>query len=482
MTEKFFYGGNTWFARMSTGAVAVWLTSVATDKIEYRINNGSWKTLEVLFLSNNQKSGEGIIRELQADTSYIVELRARAVSDGEWFTSGEYSYKTLKLATIKSIEPSELEIGETLTVNLDNPEGANGFTEYAIVIRSEDHQWLHDASSDYSVGDSFSFDFPSYSNEDIYKYILNTRKGNIPGATSAPFSVRLLERDSYLVEEAESIYKITENESSKPLFSDWSFKDTNSKTVALTGSNQKIIKNYSKLEAKITSANKMVTQKLATPLHYVFAVGSKAVQKAYSTNDLIFNVENPDNEIMSMTAVDSRLFTRKREVNLGNDFIEYAKPTMSININRNDGVDSDTKLTISGTWWNGSFGAVTNTLDLRYRYKKTSASNYGSWVSLTPTINGNSFTFDDYIVGDMGANGFDPSENYDVQIRLRDELENEDNYLLTLRLDNAQPNLALHEDGVAINGPYDDTKGKGLQIYGNEIWFNDILLFYYEDD
>ena len=283
-----------------------------------------------------------------------------------------------------------------------------------------------------------------------------------------------------MIEEAESIYKITENESSKPLFSDWSFKDINPKTVALTGNNQKIIKNYSKLEAKITSANKMVTQKLATPLHYVFAVGSKAVQKAYSTNDLIFNVENPDNKIMSMTAVDSRLFTRKREVNLGDDFIEYAKPTMSININRNDGVDSDTKLTISGTWWNGSFGVVTNTLDLRYRYKKTSADNYGSWVSLTPTINGNSFTFDDYIVGDMGANGFDPSENYDVQIRLRDELENEDNYLLTLRLDNAQPNLALHEDGVAINGPYDDTKGKGLQIYGNEIWFNDILLLYYE--
>ena len=88
--------------------------------------------MEVLLLSNNQKSGEGIIRELQADTSYIGELRARAVSDGEWFTSGERSFKTLKLATIKSIEPSVLEIGETLTVNLDNPEGANGYTEYGI--------------------------------------------------------------------------------------------------------------------------------------------------------------------------------------------------------------------------------------------------------------------------------------------------------------------------------------------------------------
>ena len=86
------------------------------------------------------------------------------------------------------------------------------------------------------------------------------------------------------------------------------------------------------------------------------------------------------------------------------------------------------------------------------------------------------FNFDGLIEGDLNANGFTTSESFDIQLSFNDRIYSDIKIEILI---GANPNLDLHMDGTAINGAYDDSLESGLQIHGNHIYFNDILLFKY---
>lgn len=61
-----------------------------------------------------------------------------------------------------------------------------------------------------------------------------------------------------------------------PIFSNFTFKDTNATTVGITGSDQVLIQGVSTLEVKISDANKAVTRKYANRGNYGFFIGGYA--------------------------------------------------------------------------------------------------------------------------------------------------------------------------------------------------------------
>ena len=93
-----------------------------------------------------------------------------------------------------------------------------------------------------------------------------------------------------------------------PTFTNFTYQDINTTTTALTGNNQTIIKGYSSLRGIITTANKMVAIKGATPSRYELAVsGSTTKSGNYSASATVnLDIGVVSSNVFTVNAIDSR--------------------------------------------------------------------------------------------------------------------------------------------------------------------------------
>ena len=141
-----------------------------------------------------------------------------------------------------------------------------------------------------------------------------------------------------------------------PTFNDFTYADTNSNTIALTGNNQNIIKDYSNVTVTISTANKAVANKEATMSKYRFMCGNSSADANYSSNtDVDMTLNNIPNGLFNVFAIDSR-DNSKMVSKLANQVIEYSEITKgNISVSRSNGVSEETTLSFGGTWWNNNF-------------------------------------------------------------------------------------------------------------------------------
>ena len=180
------------------------------------------------------------------------------------------------------------------------------------------------------------------------------------------------------------------------------------------------------MRAIISTANKAIAQKGATMNKYRLVVGSKQIDVDYSdSSDVNLELENIDNNVFTVYAIDSRNNSTAKQIS-PEEYIDYFKPYITSPIptaTRTSGIDSETTLSFNGKFFNDSFGAVNNSLTITYEYKKTNESTWTSGTTtLTPTIDGNDFSFSGLIAGDLGANGFDQQYSYNIRLIVTDEI------------------------------------------------------------
>lgn len=254
-----------------------------------------------------------------------------------------------------------------------------------------------------------------------------------------------------------------------PLFNNFEFKDINETTLALTGNNQKIIKNYSNIEAIINVANKAAAQKMATMSKYRLQVGTKQVDMNYSDDsDVSLTLNNVDNNVIRVYAIDSRNNSTSKDLS-PSAFIDYTDiKILSANVNRsNGGVGSTVTLNLEGEFWNDNFGIVNNSIkSLKVQYKSTISDEWIDSDTITPDISENKFSKTITIKGDLGAGGFDVKNSYDIKIIAEDELSI---FPFTTTLGRGKPAIAIADDGVAFGAPYDENIGGPVQIEGKDI-------------
>lgn len=113
----------------------------------------------------------------------------------------------------------------------------------------------------------------------------------------------------------------------------------------------------------------------------------------------------------TFTATDSRGYSKT--VTKTVKLINYIKPTCSFKAKMT--VAGVATLTASGNVFNGSFGAVTNALNLEYRYK-VSGGTYSSWTAMTASKSGNTYN------SSLTLEGFDYTKTYYFQVRVRDSI------------------------------------------------------------
>ena len=155
--------------------------------------------------------------------------------------------------------------------------------------------------------------------------------------------------------------------------------DNNATTQALTGDSSVLVRYYStayvSMSATALNGSSLVRQSITN--------GSTTFQTATAT------FANVDNGVFSLSATDSRGFTTTVGRNLvtANKFVSYVRLTCNI---ENTKPDASGNITVrcDGSYFNGSFGAVANTLTVKCRFKPQGGS-YSSWYTMTVTKNGN---------------------------------------------------------------------------------------------
>lgn len=148
-------------------------------------------------------------------------------------------------------------------------------------------------------------------------------------------------------------------------------KDTNATTIALTGDANKLIRYYSNaavtIGAKALKGASIKSQKVVN--------GSKSFTNASGT------ITGSDNNTFKFTATDSRGNTTNKTVI--QTTVNYVKLTCNIGGNTPD-TQGNFSFTVKGNYFAGNFGAVSNTLQVYYRYK--SDGDYGEWIAMTPSL------------------------------------------------------------------------------------------------
>ena len=180
--------------------------------------------------------------------------------------------------------------------------------------------------------------------------------------------------------------------------------DVNDTTKALTGDENKLIKYYSKVKFSITSSPKN-------------NAGTKSININYNGKNFTGGSGNSWTDYFSdvvsgsyrCSVTDTRDFTTS--VDISKTLINYVKITCAMTVS-NPTASGECTLTISGNYFNGSFGSTNNTLTVQYR------KNGGNWTNTTATLNGNTYK------ATIKLTGLDYTQTYTFQAKATDKLAN----------------------------------------------------------
>lgn len=122
-----------------------------------------------------------------------------------------------------------------------------------------------------------------------------------------------------------------------------------------------------------------------------------------------------NNGVFRFGATDTRNRSAVKTITLA--AIDYRSPTVSL-----DGVEINTNgvatIDISGTWFKGSFGKVSNDITVSYRYKSNSSSTWGSWTTIPNVTKNDDGTFSATVT----KSGLSYTETYNFEARVQDAI------------------------------------------------------------
>lgn len=191
---------------------------------------------------------------------------------------------------------------------------------------------------------------------------------------------------------------------SNPTF-DVAYEDSNSKTVAITGNNQYIIRNNSTLKISVSNAQALNS---ATLKSIIAVVNGNAYTGSLSGSTGTINVGvinvSYDTEV-TVKLTDSRGNEGIRKITVL--VYDWALPSAIIKLNRKSNYYSESILNVNANY--SSLGGK-NSVTIKYRTKKVSDSSYGSYATVQNNADTN-FTADN-------------SYEWNVQVEVSDRIGN----------------------------------------------------------
>lgn len=435
-----------------------WATDVPRNSTHYYLNNGAGVGSATYgeTVASDGRSGTFNVKGLNPNTNYSIKIDCTRSDNGLVTTTDNKSFSTYNIATIN--QAPNFNIGENPTITWSNPGGCTTIAYAENIVNGNPESVL---SGEVNV-----------TNQNSYTYQLNasTLYGKVPNSNSGiiRYVIRSSNDGKNYLSTVDRTYYVT---NSNPIFSDFSFKDTNNTTVALTGSNQKFIRGYSNLQATISTANKAVAQNYASMKNYTLTVGTKnSGEVAYSSSaNVDLSVSSIDNNIVFVTAKDSRQNTTAvQKVISDENYYTYNDLTITkCTLTRSEGgVGTQVTLNYEGYIWNNSFGNKQNSIkSVSYEYKVAGTNDWKvGTTKLSPNVSGNTYSQAILIQGDLAGSGFNDQNSYDFRLTVTDELTTKQ---FTITFGAGKPLVAYHKNGMAIGKKYDTSDDSVLQVSGD---------------
>ena len=234
---------------------------------------------------------------------------------------------------------------------------------------------------------------------------------------------------------------------SYPLINSITFEDTNSTTVALTGNSSTMVRYMSNVKVSVSASgvNKAT-------------IKSITINNTTASNGIVtFNSASSNS--FEVKVVDSRGFPTTQTKTM--TMIDYVPLTLSANVYRDEPTNGKVVIDYSGNYFNGSFGSVSNTLTVQYRYiEKGGSWDNVNWITLNPNIYSNN-TYEQVIT----IEGFDYQKQYVFQVRATDKLSSPEPSVANIT--KGKPIFNWDENNFNVNG---EIKKNGNPIFQSINW------------
>lgn len=423
-------------SKTETSATFKWSTSENASVIQYKIDNGSWVDVET---GVNKSSGTFTVNGLSANTNYTIYGDFKRADSGLWATTKPSVNMSTYAYPYCNSTPNFI-IGNSLTLGLYNPLGRSVKVN---IIGADGSQCTEDTTTGTSL--------TGYTNETCK----NNFYKSIPNSNSGKYKVKVTYGSVVNTANNGNTYSTNANECS-PVFSTFTYKDSNTNVTAITGNDQILVKGLSTLYVMIASANKMTTKRSATPKNYNITCDTLNKNVDYSTNNIEVSVgaiANAGNKRINVKAFDSRNnnTTAYKDITV----LDYNKPVINASVKRLNDFKNQTTLSISGTFTKVLINNVNkNTIKtIQYRYRETSG-NWSNWTTVTFTLNDNKYSCNDVILS------LDNTKSFEFEIKVTDNL-----------------NSNTSATGVGVGKPifFISTNKKACYINGQEILMYDVV-------
>lgn len=425
-------------------------SSATSDIWQYSTNGGSSWTQ---FSTTAGTSASVTLSSLSPNTTYSVRVRARKKSNQVYGTSGTSSVKTLGGAVLNSCNTITAD-NSSVYISL-NATVYNASYTYHVSVMNGSTTYLTLTGRTWSAGTaSRSLSLTSAERTTLLNAMASMK------AFEATISLVTKSGTTQIGNASTCKCTVqTTAANSGPTLSGFTFSDTNTTTSGITGNNQVLIQDYSALTVVPSTAT---AKNGAAISSYSATCSGNTKSNTTGASLALGTIGSSGSRDITVTVTDSRGYTAS--VTKKVTVVAYSKPKISaLSLRRTNDIEAEMQLSFNGSISAISVGGVTKNklLYVRYRYKLTSASSYGSYYSIlgTTTQNGTSFSFSNLELCSLSSGA-----SYDFHIQIRDALNSLSSLDLYYVVPQGTPLIALRKKKVGINTP---TPAAALHVVGD---------------
>ena len=414
-------------------------SSATADIWQYSVNGGSSWTQ---FSTTAGTSASVTLSSLSPNTNYTVKVRVRRQYNQVYGTSGSSTVKTLGGAVVNSVSTvtaDNARVTITLNVTVYEPSYIN-----SLAIKSGNTTILTVAGLAWTKGTANrSVTLSSAQRTTLLNWMASMKSFTGTFAVSSFSGSTQIGSTS-----SKTATVLTTATNSAPTISGFTYADSYTTTKNLTGNDQLFVQSYSTLKVTPGTAT---AKNGATISSYTASCNGVSVSNTTGSALTVGKIEKSGNVTVTLMVTDSRGYTYS--VSKTVTVIPYTKPKVSsITLRRTNDIEAEMQLKFSG-----SISAVTvngtqkNSVQyVRYRYKKTSESSYGSYTSIYSgtTKSGTSFSYSNLELCSLDANS-----SYDFRLQIQDKLYSLSSLDLYFTVPQGTPLIALRKKKVGINTP-----------------------------
>lgn len=428
-------------------------SSASSDQWSYSLDGGYTGKI---FQETAATSASVTVTGLTPNTSYSVSVAVRKVSNHVYGESSTTTVKTLGGSTVNSVSTVTAD-NETVTITLNATVYEAAYTHTLSLIYGGTTYLTISGISGWAKGTANR----TITLTAAQRSTLLSAMASVKSFTMS-FALKTLSGTTQIGNTSTANGTVqTTAANSSPTMGAFSFADSRSATVAITGNNQYFIQNHSYLQVTPSQATAVNS---ASIVKYAATCNGVTVSNTTGAALNLGAVTKSGSLSVVVTATDSRGYTVSSTQTI--TVLAYKSPALSeISLRRTNDIEEEMQLIFKGSVSSikPSTTEQNSLLNIQYRYKLTSADTYGSYTSIlsSTTVSGTSFSFSNLELCALDANS-----SYDFHLRITDQLDSLSALDLYYIIPQGTPLVALRKKMVGINTPNPEA---ALHVVGDAI-------------